>query len=832
MRPLLKRSALLLTFLLGQQALLAQTVVPAGIIDSDTHWTLTESPYLVQGIVEVYHASVPRLTIDAGVEVRFAAGARLDVGRAISYENPAYSGELHALGTAVEPILFTADNGSVGGWQGLRFNTNADANGAVSTLGHCVIEKAVEGLECISTNQPQLLENLLVRNCSGGGLWLSQCSPGPELDQVSLQDNGEHGLNLYGSALPIFSGLSLTGNGDDRVRYTGVILEDQTLDLASFPLAVLFTGETAVYSEATPRLTLTAGSELTFAAGAQLVIGRNLSYEHNSFRGQLTAVGTALGPIRFTADSGTQGGWYGMIFTTSADMDGCSSQLAHCIIEDAQWGLEVSGSNQPAILSDLEIRDCSEDGLWLGQCVPGPELQSVTLTGNAGFGLTLSGNALPVHSNLVMTGNGEDRVQYTGVINQDVELDLAAFAPPVVFTGSTTVNSNAVPLLTITPGSELRFAPGASLTIGRETGYENNSFRGQLTAVGTAMDPIVFTADNGLAGGWYGVKFTTSADMAECSSQLAHCLIERAEWGLEIEASNQPALLQDVEIRECSDDGLWITQCVPGPQLQDVSLLDNGGFGLTLYGSALPVFSGLTITGNADNRLQYTGTILEDLTLDLASFTLPLIFTGATTVGSAAQPRLTLTAGSELRFAENASLYIARNVSYENNSFRGQLTAVGTSLDPIVLKADNEQAGGWYGMVVATSADMPGCTSDFAHLRIEQATWGLECQSTNQPALLDHVVIRDCSEDGLYLTQCVPGPALQHVTLEDNGGYGLTLAGSALPLHTDLVTSGNGQDRDSTRGTSSRTSPSTWRPRRWTFCSPVSPASIRTMSRD
>ena len=57
------------------------------------------------------------------------------------------------------------------------------------------------------------------------------------------------------------------------MAYTGTIGQDLTLDLAAWPLDVLFTGTTWVFGAAGPRLTLPAGTELRFAPGARLAIG-------------------------------------------------------------------------------------------------------------------------------------------------------------------------------------------------------------------------------------------------------------------------------------------------------------------------------------------------------------------------------------------------------------------------------------------------------------------------------------------------------------------------------------------------------------------------------
>jgi hypothetical protein len=66
------------------------------------------------------------LTIEPGVEVQFQNGAQLQIP----------DGKLVAIGTATQPILFTAQTMPVrGSWEGIIFGTDAQA----STIQHATI---------------------------------------------------------------------------------------------------------------------------------------------------------------------------------------------------------------------------------------------------------------------------------------------------------------------------------------------------------------------------------------------------------------------------------------------------------------------------------------------------------------------------------------------------------------------------------------------------------------------------------------------------------------------------------------------------------------------
>jgi len=77
----------------------------SGIISSDTTWDLAESPYVVTGTVLV--SSGVKLTVEAGVEAKFASGTSLQV-----------FGELVARGTSSSGITFTSaqESKAAGDW--------------------------------------------------------------------------------------------------------------------------------------------------------------------------------------------------------------------------------------------------------------------------------------------------------------------------------------------------------------------------------------------------------------------------------------------------------------------------------------------------------------------------------------------------------------------------------------------------------------------------------------------------------------------------------------------------------------------------------------------
>lgn len=99
----------------------------SGTISVDTTWSATDSPYLVSGDVTVPTGVV--LTVDPGVVVKFEANAALSFG-----------GELSAVGTASDPIVFTsAKDDSFGG------DSNGDGGGSSPGRGDWGLVRTLGG---------------------------------------------------------------------------------------------------------------------------------------------------------------------------------------------------------------------------------------------------------------------------------------------------------------------------------------------------------------------------------------------------------------------------------------------------------------------------------------------------------------------------------------------------------------------------------------------------------------------------------------------------------------------------------------------------------------
>jgi predicted outer membrane repeat protein len=97
----------------------AQTSV-SGVVSGT--WTLTGSPYLVQGALMIANGTT--LTIEPGVTVDFQGSYKFVV-----------LGQINAVGTATDSITFTATD-TTAGWLGLRFDSTSMSNDT-SRISYC-----------------------------------------------------------------------------------------------------------------------------------------------------------------------------------------------------------------------------------------------------------------------------------------------------------------------------------------------------------------------------------------------------------------------------------------------------------------------------------------------------------------------------------------------------------------------------------------------------------------------------------------------------------------------------------------------------------------------
>ncbi len=181
---------------------LAATSVPGGEVSGT--WTLANSPYLIDGDITVPAGET--LSIEAGVEVIFQSWYKLTV-----------NGNLNAVGTEADPILFTATNK----WLGIRFVDAPDG----SQLTHAIIERGQatgaspenKGGGIYVENSSPTISNSTIRDNtakgSGGGIYLTNSNAMLSNNTIANNTAGTSGASAAGGGVYLANAnVELTGN--------------------------------------------------------------------------------------------------------------------------------------------------------------------------------------------------------------------------------------------------------------------------------------------------------------------------------------------------------------------------------------------------------------------------------------------------------------------------------------------------------------------------------------------------------------------------------------------------------------------------------------------
>jgi hypothetical protein len=396
----------------------ADTTISSNIT-TDTTWTLAGSPYIVTGYITVQGATSAgaTLTIEPGVQVRFNSGRYLNIGA--SSGNP---GALIAQGTAAAPIIFTSNQAtpSAGYWNTIRFYNTADD--AASTLEHCAIQYAVNGVN-IQQASPTI-RNTTISNSSSYGINIANGAPTIDSCQFSANGNydlwysGTIGGSLTGSSITkgiyllatgavAFSGNAIQQNNSYPIKAyadnVGAVVNGCTINNVDGASYLEVSGNTitkdATWTAAIPYLisgyptvqgATSAGATLTIAPGVQVRFnsGRYLNIGASSGNpGALIAQGTAEAPIVFTSNqtAPTAGYWNTIRFYNTAD--DATSILEHCTIQYAVNGVNIQQAS-PTI-RNTAIRDTSSYGINIS--TGAPTIEGCQFSANGNYDLWYSG---------------------------------------------------------------------------------------------------------------------------------------------------------------------------------------------------------------------------------------------------------------------------------------------------------------------------------------------------------------------------------------------------------------------------------------------------------
>ncbi len=712
--------------------------VAAGTIGEDVNYTNDGLPYHMFGTVSVWDYSgnpIPRLTIDPGCELYFATGTGLQIGNTADR-----GGELYAVGTVSQPITFTALTGISAGWAGIHFNNGSDYLLSESRMEYCIVDKAggtgwghAIGVLLTETLQPTFV-NSQISNCAGHAMRLNSKAHFAYIDNVTLTNNE---FNTIAIPATTFS-------------------SDFTYDSNGIPFEVL--GDLQVWSyvgNPIPRLTIEPGNTFMFATTAGIQIGSSADRG-----GELYAVGTYNDPIVFTASSGIPGGWDGIYFANGSDYETSTSRIEFCLIEYAGntgWGypagIVCDDTDEPFVTHSM-FENNDGYAVWL------QDTAMITMTGN------------------VIEANTYDAVGVSGRTIQDSFTWPRGDVPYHVmglfyfWDYDTAVEA---PTMTIEPGTEILFAE----TMGLQIGAAANQW-GEIYAVGTAQDPIIFGAINGQPGGWGGILFANGSDHNGSESTLSYCQFNDggyARW-YSVQATVSSATTTQPSISNCAFN-------------------ESSVYPLYIHSDAsISITPDNTFTGNGIQAIGFEGrTVGSDYVIHNAGFpyhVIDTIYIHYTT--NAPYPTLTIEPGVELRFSEDAGMRIGSGSSYA-----AQLMAVGTEQMPITMTSFSGAPGGWSGLYFTDASDADGVESAMNWCYVKYAganlagfgsTAGIYLYYTSQPTL-DNCAFTFSGDLGMKFRNYTG--VIEDCRASLNEGDGVEVTSSDFQL-VRVEMSGNGDD--------------------------------------
>lgn len=475
-------------------------------------------------------------------------------------------GELDAVGTSSEPIVFTSNSSSPasGNWENIHLN-GVDG---ICDLEFVTVEYAgsQNGAIYTANNAGQVI-NIIdceISNSLTYGIY-NATSSSARIESCSIHDNGNYairtGANTVGRIGPLTS--TIVNNTPNKIRVDAQTITD---DWVWYDHNVPYTiwGDVTLADGNT--LMLVPNNELHFRSGASLITN-----------GTLIADGDASNHITFTSNqnSPAAGDWEYLYFN-GADggtvLDYCdisyagsnnagalyvvnsgnNVNISNCSFDNSSsYGINVNANSNPSILN-CSITDCGNYAIRTAGDRVKSILGNMTITGN-------TPNAIRVESQAISTGTW---------LNHNV--------PYVIWADIDQVNSNT---LTLEPGIQLNFNTGARLRV-----------YGRLIADGDESNHITFTSNQAIPapGDWERILFNG----ADAGTILDYCDISYggSTYGnIDVYNSGTNVSFTNCVIENSFRYGVYIRNN-SAPSFINNQIINNNDIGVYIDGNNAPTF--------------------------------------------------------------------------------------------------------------------------------------------------------------------------------------------------------------------------------------------------
>jgi hypothetical protein len=474
-------------------------------ITTSQTWKASDNPHIVRGEINVEGAGSPELTIEPGVIVKFEANGELWIGYGAA-------GALKVNGTTALPVTFTssASSPAAGNWAAINFGNSASSTSTISnaTIEYCG-KASFYGSACLFLEGSSVtVNNVTIRNSASRGVQLRSGGKfGTGSSNLSVQNAAAYPVSITANFIgTIPTGGTFTSNAQNLVN-----VEDQdvttTQTWPNLGIPYLMNGEIEIEGSATPVVTIPAGSVYRFATGASLFVGYGAA-------GGLNVNGTTAAPVLFTADATTPtaGHWEAINFASNASSN---SSISNATIEycgrNGFYGaacLNIVGGGSSGLsvaLTNVKIRQSSGMGIQVMSGAKfGAGSTNVTVENAANFPIAVDANSagtLPTGGTFTNNTVNQVRILDSDVTTTQTWPNLGI---PYLINDEVDIEGTATPILTLLPGTNVRFTSTGSLFVGYGQA-------GGLQAVGTTAAPITFTANaaSPAPGHWEGLSFAT-----------------------------------------------------------------------------------------------------------------------------------------------------------------------------------------------------------------------------------------------------------------------------------------------------------------------------------
>ncbi len=648
----------------------ADTTVGGDITASAT-WTLADSPFVVDSSILILNGA--RLTIEAGVTVRFNDNTGMSVGHPIDDASASYRGNLTVNGTAELPVTFTSSSGSADGWAGLVFGPRSDDYSS-SSLNYLIVQHAGQtnpvgdnaGVTLNYTGSSISLTDVSISQCGGSGISIHYSSL--SLSGAEIAGNGAEGIMAESASLQL-DGVRVTGNqasglvlSDSGGQVLNCEIQDNTgfgIDMPGSALTIQDNtisgnGDYAIFYDVYGAETVIAGNHLADNAHPGIASpGGQLSGNHI---------------------------WYSQ-----------EGEISHTILTDP---VRVENGRRLTVESGLTVRFSSETGLYIAH--PSSD----------------GGNSY--RGNLTVNGTAEQPVVFTALNETVGGWPGMIFGPRSDDYSSSQVShlviekAGQISLLGEQAALALNYTGSSGSLVFTDLNIQDSAGHGVwATGSNLTLDGTTSIGGSGLDG-LHAVQSVVDLQGARIESSL----------GDGIDLADTEGTVYGCVISDSGEMGIRLAGTVA---VSGNTIGRSGAYGIHYdLGAGSP--------GVNDNLLQendFPGVAMVGGLLSANHVLAPQLGEPMTTVlgapiGIQNSRELVVQAGARVLFDSGTGIWVAHPTNDGSSSYRGSLRVMGTCQAPVVFDALSGLPGGWQGIHFGPRSD-DYVQSDLAYLVVANA---------------------------------------------------------------------------------------------------------------